>query len=77
MIYDNILTKRGGLMYKNNIKKYRLEKGMLQKELAEKCGVSIGYISHLEKGSRINPSKEVMENIASVLNKSVVDIFFS
>lgn len=64
-------------MYKNEIRKYRKEKGMTMKEMAEKCGISIGYLSHLEKGSRDNPSKEVMENIAVVLNKSIPEVFFS
>lgn len=64
-------------MYKNKIRKYRKEKGMTMREMAEKSGISVGYLSHLEKGSRDNPSKEVMENIAIVLNKSIPDIFFS
>ena len=64
-------------MYKNKIKKYRKEKGLTLKELAEKSGVSAGYLCHLEKGSRDNPSTEVMENIAIVLNKTIPEIFFS
>lgn len=64
-------------MYKNKIKKYRKEKGLTLKELAEKSGVSAGYLCHLEKGSRDNPSTEVMENIAIVLGKSIPEIFFS
>ena len=31
-------------MYKNEIRKYRKEKGMTMKEMAEKCGISIGYL---------------------------------
>ena len=64
-------------MYKNKIRKYRKEKGMLLKDLACKSGISIGYLSHLEKGSRDNPSTEVMENIAIVLGKTIPEIFFS
>jgi len=64
-------------MYKNRIKEYRKERKLTIKELAEKCGVSAGYICHLEKGKRDNPSTEVMENIAKVLNKSIPEIFFS
>ena len=63
-------------MYKNKIRKYRKEKGMLLRELACKSGISIGYLSHLEKGSRVNPSTEIMESIAVVLNKSVSEVFF-
>ena len=64
-------------MYKNKIKKYRIKKGLTIKELADKCGVSAGYICHLEKGNRDNPSTEVMENIAIVLDKTIPEIFFS
>lgn len=63
-------------MYKNKIRKYRKEKGMLLKELACKSGISVGYLSHLEKGSRVNPSTEIMEKIAVTLNKSVSEVFF-
>lgn len=64
-------------MYKNKIKEYRQEQGLILKEMAKKCGVSIGYLSHLENGTRDNPSTEVMEKIAFVLNKTIPEIFFS
>ena len=64
-------------MYKNKIKQYRIEKNMTLKELAEKSGISAGYLCHLERGSRGNPSTEVMENIAMVLKKTIPEIFFS
>ena len=64
-------------MYKNKIKKYRKERGLTLKEVADRSGISVGYLCHLEKGSRDNPSTEVMENIAIVLNKSIPEIFFS
>ena len=55
-------------MYNNKIKKYRENKNMTLKELAEEAGVSAGYLCHLEKGSRTNPSKEVMERIVEMMN---------
>ena len=64
-------------MYRNKIRKYRIKKGLTLKELADKCGVSAGYICHLEKGNRDNPSVEVMENIAIILEESIPEIFFS
>ena len=64
-------------MYKNKIRIYRIKRGLTIKELADKCGVSAGYICHLEKGNRDNPSTEVMENIAIVLGKTIPEIFFS
>lgn len=63
-------------MNKNKIKKIRKEKHMKLKEVAYKSGISIGYLSHLENGSRANPSREVMENIAYALNKSITEVFF-
>ncbi len=64
-------------MSKNNIRENRIRRQLTMKELADRCGISIGYLCHLEKGTRDNPSKEVMENIAIVLGKSVQEIFFS
>ncbi len=46
-------------------------------ELANKVGVSTGYLCHLEKGTRKNPSINIMEAIAKELNCSVTEIFFS
>lgn len=64
-------------MYNNNIKKYRKNVGMSLEEMANKVGISKGYLCHLEKGTRQNPSAKVMEQIAKVLNKSIGEIFFS
>ena len=63
-------------MSKNKIKKYRKEMGMRLKDMADKSDISIGYLSHLENGSRVNPSREVMEKIATTLNKSIPEVFF-
>lgn len=64
-------------MYNNKIKKFREKKNMTLKELAEEAGISVGYLSHLERGSRDNPSTEVMERIALALDASIPTIFFS
>lgn len=63
-------------MYKNKIKKYRKEQEMTLEELARKIGISIGYLCHLEKGTRNNPSTKIMEKIATGLEKSITEIFF-
>lgn len=49
-----------------NIKKAREEKGLTQEELAQKVEVHVSYISRIERGV-VNPSIEVIENIAKVL----------
>lgn len=61
----------------NNIKKFRKEQGYTLIELANKVGISSGYLCHLENGSRKNPSINIMEKIAVALNKSIAEIFFS
>lgn len=63
-------------MYRNSLKKYRKEKGLTIEALAEKTGISPGYICHLEKGARKNPSIRIMEQIANALNKNVAEVFF-
>ena len=49
---------------------------MTLSKLANLTGISAGYLCHLEKGSRTNPSMDVMNKIAEALNKSVTEIFF-
>ena len=61
----------------NNVRKFRKEKGYTLLEFADKTGVSVGYLCHLEKGSRKNPSMNVMKKIASALNKTIAETFFS
>lgn len=63
-------------MYKNRIREYRKEQGMRLEEMAKKIGISTGYLCHLEKGTRNNPSTQIMEKIAKALEKSVAETFF-
>lgn len=63
-------------MYYSQVKKLREEKGITLVKLSEMSGVSVGYLCHLEKGSRKNPSIGIMEKISKALNKSITDIFF-
>lgn len=63
-------------MYINNLRQIRKSKNMTIKELSELSGVSMGYICHLEKGSRRNPSRDVMEKISKTLEEPIIKIFF-
>ena len=63
-------------MYNNQVKKLRKEKGITLVKLSEMSGVSVGYLCHLEKGSRRNPSLGTMEKISKALNKTITEIFF-
>jgi transcriptional regulator with XRE-family HTH domain len=58
------------------MKEIRQEKGIQLTALSAKTGISIGYLCHLEKGTRTNPSADIMEKIAKGLEKTVVDVFF-
>lgn len=64
-------------MYHNKIREYRKKTGMKLEEMANKVGISTGYLCHLERGTRKNPSTEIMESISEVLEKTVAEIFFS
>ena len=52
-------------MYINSLRKIRKEKNMTIKELSDLSGVSMGYICHLERGTRKNPSRDVMETLVN------------
>lgn len=59
----------------NKIRYYRMKKGMTLNELANKTELSKGYLSHLETGSRNNPSLETMLKIANVLEEDIGNLF--
>lgn len=63
-------------MYKNKLREIRKSKNLTIQELADLSGVSMGYICHLERGSRQNPSREIMEKISKALEEPIVKIFF-
>lgn len=46
-------------------------------DISKETNLSVGYLSHLENGSRENPSKDVMEKIAAALKKTVPEVFYS
>ena len=64
-------------MYKNRMKEIRLNKGFTLEYVSYKSDVSVGYLCHLEGGSRKNPSMQVMERIAWALESTEADVFFS
>lgn len=60
----------------NKIKFYRNNLGLSTYKIAELSGLTASYISNLENDNRTNPSKEVMQKISYVLEKSVQAVFF-
>lgn len=71
------MTREVNKMSENQIKEYRLKQNKTLKELADEAKISVGYLSHLERGSRKNPSKGVMERISVALHQTIPTIFFS
>lgn len=57
------------------LKKYRLEQNMTLQELSILSQVSIGYLCHLENGTRCNPSYKTMQKISFALNKDIAEVF--
>lgn len=59
----------------NKIKYYRNKNYLTLKKLSSLTNLSIGYLCHLEKGTRNNPSYKVMRLISTALGKEIADIF--
>ena len=58
----------------NKVKDKRIEKNLTQLELANLVGVTPKYIGFIENGER-NPSLQVAQKIAEVLDSTIEDIF--
>jgi transcriptional regulator with XRE-family HTH domain len=57
----DLLTRFAG-----NVRRIRLKKKLSQKALAEKVGISVSYVSMLERGQR-SPPLETVEKVAKAL----------
>ena len=66
---DDILIRYG-----QAVRKIRLQQGISQEELADRCGLHRTYISDIELGKR-NLSLENIERISISLNKKISDFF--
>ena len=62
------------IRYGHAVRKVRLEQGISQEELADRCGLHRTYISDVELGKR-NISLENIERIAISLNRTLSDFF--
>lgn len=58
----------------NNIRRYRLRKGLTQEQLSQVSGVSEAYLSKLEAGKR-NPTVGVLIKIADILGVEIEKLF--
>lgn len=59
----------------NQIKEIRIIQGLTLEDISKRTGLSVGYICHLEKGSRNNPSYNSMVKISRALNKEIGEVF--
>lgn len=55
------------------IRQYRLEKGLTQKELGDKCGIADSAIRRYESG-KITPKNEILYRIAVALDVSILNL---
>ncbi|MBK7576613.1 MAG: helix-turn-helix transcriptional regulator [Ignavibacteria bacterium] len=58
----------------NNIRRYRLKKGLTQEQLSQLSDVSEAYLSKLEAGRR-NPTVTVLAKIAEILGVELEMLF--
>lgn len=57
----------------DKIKEIRKKKKLTQVEVAEKAGIHVNYFARLERGE-VNPSVEIVQNIAKALKVKSGDI---
>ena len=57
------------------IRQVRKAKGWSQNELAEKCGISMSFLGHIERGSRIM-SMETFANICNALDAGADELLW-
>lgn len=69
------MSKQEYLSIGANLKRIRINKGITQKELAEKVGLVYSSYSNYENGNRI-PSKKTLEKIAEVLNVDIFELMY-
>lgn len=58
----------------DNLKKFRNEKKISQRRLAQDAGVSFAYIQQLEKNEKRNPSFEIITKLSIALDININDL---
>lgn len=62
-------------MKKNNLKEYRLKKGLTQYDAAKMLDITVTYVSLLERGER-NPSFALLKKLAELYGTTIDQLFF-
>ena len=61
-------------MLAENIKRYRMEKGLSQEQLAQKAGSTYSTLAKLESGANQNPTVKTLQQVARALEVSLDDL---
>jgi transcriptional regulator with XRE-family HTH domain len=56
------------------LRSHREQAGLSIRELARLTGVDVGYIHHLEAGTKRNPSAEILQRLADVLEADASEL---
>jgi transcriptional regulator with XRE-family HTH domain len=59
--------------FAGNVRKLRSKKKLSQKTLADKIGISVSYVSMLERGQR-SPPLDMLEKVAKALGVTPVSL---
>lgn len=66
---------KSSLLSKNNLEKFRVEKEISQKELANLVGIPVEMIGMIETGS-VTPTIRLACTLATALDKKFGEVFF-
>lgn len=61
-------------MLAENVKRYRLEKGLSQEKLAQKAGITYSILTKIEGGYNTNPKVLNLVKLAKALGVTVSDL---
>lgn len=61
---------------RNDLKRYREEKGLTQSELSEKAGVARTIISYIETEKEVNVKLSTLTALSNAVEKKVSEVFY-
>jgi transcriptional regulator with XRE-family HTH domain len=56
------------------LKKYRVQRGLSQRDVASRAGVTGAYVAMLETGAKQNPSLAILKRLAKALAVPVTEL---
>ncbi len=61
-------------MLAENIKRYRVEKGLSQEQLAQRASITYSTLAKLESGANQNPTVKTLQQVARALEVTLDDL---